>query len=140
MIDTREALPAPRRADGPTVLVVEDEVLIRMMIADELRNAGYSVIEAANAHEAAEVLSSGKAEVALVLSDVRMPGSMDGVSLARFIRATNPSVKILLTSGHLNEVGWANHDWFFRKPYEVTDVIKHIESLLSRERTSEPSL
>jgi two-component system, response regulator PdtaR len=108
-----EGEPSPRddQKTSLTVLVVEDEVLVRMVIADQLRGAGYKVIEAANAHEAAHVLRSTPVE--LVISDIRMPGSMDGVGLARLIRAEYPSTKIVLTSGHLSEAGWAQHDGFF---------------------------
>lgn len=111
-----------------TIMVVEDEVLVRMLIADRLRGAGYTVIEAAHAHEAAEVLRV--TPVDLVLSDIRMPGSMDGIALARLLRSQYPAVKIVLTSGHLSEAGWAEHDGFFRKPYNADEIIKHVKSLI----------
>ena len=82
------------------ILVVEDEVLVRMMIADELRNAGYTVLEASNADEALEVLRH-TSEVALVFTDLRMPGSMDGMKFAGFVRSEYPVLKIVLTSGDL---------------------------------------
>jgi PleD family two-component response regulator len=64
-----------------TILVAEDEVLVRMVIADNLRSAGYTVVEASNAHEALELLRNS-VDVRLILSDVRMPGTIDGVALA----------------------------------------------------------
>lgn len=140
MIKRRQILSDPGRQTDPVILIVEDEVLIRMMIADELRRAGYCVIEAASAREAAEIVNSGNAEIALVFSDVRMPGSMDGVALAKLIRARRPSVKILLTSGHLGEVDRADHDSFFSKPYEIAAVIERIKSLLDEELTGEAYL
>jgi DNA-binding NtrC family response regulator len=106
------------------------------MVADRLRAAGLTVIEAANGREAAEVLRSGQAEVGLVFSDVRMSGSMDGVGLAKFIRANHPQIKIVLTSGHLTEPDRADHDSFFRKPYQLEDVVAHIRSLLDVEHKS----
>ena len=68
-----------QRSAGPsaTILVVEDEILIRMDLADYLRECGYHVIEASNADEAMAVLQSGR-EVGVALADVQMPGSMDG--------------------------------------------------------------
>lgn len=138
MIEGRQVRSESGRQTDPVILIVEDEVLIRMMIADELRRAGYAVIEAATAREAAEVFDSGNAEVALVFSDVCMPGSMDGVGLAKLIRTRRPSVKILLTSGHMNDVECADHDSFFSKPYEVAAVIGRIRSLLGEELTDEP--
>jgi two-component system, response regulator PdtaR len=81
---------APRSQQGKvgcTILLVEDEVLLRMIITDQLREAGYSVIEAANAHEATEVLRN-YADIEVVISDVQMPGSMDGIGLTPSIALT----------------------------------------------------
>ncbi len=101
---TREE-PSPEDEQArATILVAEDEVLVRMTLADQLRDAGYAVIEAANGHEAVDVLRT--APVGFVVSDVRMPGSIDGVALARLVRAEYPATKIILTSAHLSEAGW----------------------------------
>ena len=75
-----------------TILVVEDEVLVRMMIADELRNAGYTVLEASNADETLEVLRH-TSEVAVVFTDLRMPGSMDGDEIRGFCPVRTPRVE-----------------------------------------------
>jgi two-component system, response regulator PdtaR len=83
---------------GSTILVVEDEVLLRMVIADKLRGAGYTVLETANADEAVEVLRHSS-DVRIVLSDIRMPGSIDGAKFAGFVRSEYPALKIVLTSG-----------------------------------------
>jgi len=64
-----------------------------------------------------------------VVSDVRMPGAMDGVALARLIRSQYPAIKIILTSAHLSEAGWAQHHGFFHKPYDAAEIIRHIRSL-----------
>jgi two-component system, response regulator PdtaR len=120
----QEAKPAPT-----TILVVEDEVLVRMLIADQLRNAGYSVIEAADADEALALLAH-TLNVNVVLSDVQMPGSLDGAGLARIVRSKYPALKILLTSGHSAAVDAVEHDGFFAKPYNVTEIMNRIEALL----------
>ena len=112
-----------------TILVVEDEVLVRMVIADNLRNAGYTVIEASNAHEALELLRN-RVDVRLILSDVRMPGTMDGVALARTVRSEFPVVKIVLTSGNPARLDWVEQDGFFPKPYDAAQIIKYIKALL----------
>ncbi len=114
---------------GSTVLIVEDEVLVRMMIADSLRGAGYRVLEASNAREALEVLRH-TSNVNLVFSDIRMPGSMDGIGFARAVRSEYPVIKIVLTSGHLAAVNWAEHDGYFPKPYDLAKIITHIKTLL----------
>ena len=113
-----------------TILLVEDEVLVRLMIADKLRNAGYAVIEASNAHEALEMLRHSNVAVRLILSDIQMPGALDGIGLARKVRSEYPVIKIVLTSGYLRALDWTDHDGFFCKPYNPDSLIQHIKTLL----------
>ena len=96
------------------VLVVDDDVLVRAMIADVLRGAELVVIERSDGDEALEILRSG-ITVALLLSDVRMPGSMDAVGLAKAVRTTHPDLKIALTSSERPPED-ALCDEFFAKP------------------------
>src|SRR5437016_6731461 len=98
------------------VLLVENEVLVRMALADELREAGLRVIEAANADEAMDVLESGTA-VDLIFSDVQMPGSMDGTELARWAMKSHPEILIILTSGNVKSETFSNLARFLPKPY-----------------------
>ena len=86
------------RPPPETILFVEDEVLTRMDMAEFLRQSGYRVSEAASAAEAIDALSS-KLAVDLVITDVRMPGDMDGFALAEWIRANRPGVEVIVTSG-----------------------------------------
>ena len=118
-----------------TILVVEDELLIRMIIADALREEGYAVIEAFNGDEAVGILNAGVA-VDLVLSDVRMPGSVDGLDLLGIVRQRFPDLPIILTSGHLDPdtalgVG-ATH--FLRKPYQVGRFLELVAIELEKSR------
>ncbi len=85
-------------ASAPVILVVEDEVFIRFDVADFLRESGFDVIEAGSAQEAVEAIASG-ARVDLVFSDIQMPGAMNGLGLAIFIRANHPGLPVILTSG-----------------------------------------
>ena len=85
---------APREL---TFLLVEDEVLTRLMLADELRSQGLQVLEASNAHEALTVLQSAL-PVHLLFTDIRMPGEMDGVALAKFAHAHFPRIKSIVGS------------------------------------------
>jgi CheY-like chemotaxis protein len=80
-----------------TVLVVEDEGLMRAAIADELRAHAYVVVEAPTADDALAIMRSG-VEVDLVFTDVRMPGTLDGLALAWLIRTQYPKVKIVITT------------------------------------------
>ena len=85
-------------AERGSVLVVEDEVLVRMVLADELAETGFSVVEAASADAAIELLAGGLAPSAVV-TDVRMPGQHDGLGLAAWLREHRPRVPVILTSG-----------------------------------------
>ena len=118
---------------GDYVLVVEDEVMVRMMIADALRSAGYTVIEASSGNEALEVLRSIDVDVRLILSDVRMPGTMDGIGLAHAVRSEFPATKIVLTSGNPTDLDLIEHDGFFPKPHNATKIIRYLKTLLGTE-------
>jgi CheY-like chemotaxis protein len=121
---------SPREHAQHTVLVVEDEVIIRMMVSDELRRYGFRTIEAHDAHEAIALLQS-RVHVDLVFTDVRLPGSIDGLALARLIRKTRPELEVIVTSGdtsvgnRLDGVGT-----FIPKPYDPRQVAERIEELL----------
>jgi CheY-like chemotaxis protein len=112
-----------------TILLVEDEVLVRMMIADELREAGFTVIETATPHQALDVLTH-EFDVKLMLSDIQMPGNMDGLALARLVRAAYPAIKIALTSGRSATGEASEYDAFFPKPCDPPAMIGHIKALL----------
>jgi two-component system, response regulator PdtaR len=123
--------PAVQLETSTTILVVEDEVLVRMMVADQLREAGYHVLEASNADEALDLLRHGAVDVPVVVSDIDMPGSLDGVGLARAIRTESPLTKIVLVSGCQLSVDGVHHDGFFPKPYSAPAIIRHLKALLA---------
>jgi CheY-like chemotaxis protein len=123
------AAPAPAHEQA-TILIVEDDVLVRAMTADELREQGYSVVEAASADEALSVLHSNVG-VDLLMTDVRMPGSLDGAALARTVHAEYPAMKVIVASGDRPDAGLADKfDGFFAKPYDVARLVRHIHALL----------
>ena len=111
------------------VLIVEDEVLVRLLIADALRQSGFMVIEAANGYEARAVLQSSN-PVAVLITDVKMPGIMDGLTLAKWIRAQNPAVKIILVSGSMPPGAQSLADAVFIKPYAVEALVKRVSELM----------
>jgi CheY-like chemotaxis protein len=114
------------------ILVVEDEILVRLTAADYLRDAGYSVIEAANAAEALEIFASGEA-VDVVFTDVQMPGAMDGSMLARWVHEYHPDTEVLVTSGQGDGAvssGLIAPDAFFPKPYLLQAVAARIVSTI----------
>jgi CheY-like chemotaxis protein len=129
MVGAKEELKLGQEAEiDRTILVVEDEVLVRMMITDQLRNAGYTVFEAADADEALELLAHTVA-ITMIISDIQVPGSVDGVALARVVRSKYPAIRIFLTSGHSHVGDGVDHDGFFPKPYNVATIIRRIEAL-----------
>jgi len=85
----------------PVVLVVEDEVLLRMDAAEVIQSAGFDVLEARSADEAISILEQ-RNDIRLIFTDINMPGSMDGVKLAHFVKNRWPPIKIIATSGHAN--------------------------------------
>jgi CheY-like chemotaxis protein len=113
-------LAEPRR---PVVLVVEDDYLLRLDAADMIKAADFEVIEAANADEAIAILES-RNDIAVVFTDVQMPGSMDGLRLARAVRGRWPPIKIITTSGQriVEELDLPEGGRFLPKPYNPTQV------------------
>jgi DNA-binding NtrC family response regulator len=115
---------------SPTVLVVEDEALILFSIADELRDAGFDVLEASNA-DAAVVLMESHPEVSILFTDIDMPGSMDGLKLSSAVRTRWPEVQIIVTSGHIKisaeNLPVAGH--FVAKPYSSTHLISTMRAI-----------
>jgi|SRR5262245_28090213 len=121
-----------RPGEPPTVLVVEDVPLARMLLADQLREIGFVVIEASNGDEAVRVLGAGVA-VDVVLSDVYMPApAMDGPALVRWIRAHRPELKILLGSGVVSEVDPELYDGpLLSKPYKQAELQRHLRDAIA---------
>jgi CheY-like chemotaxis protein len=119
----------------PSILVVEDEFLVRMLISDELRAADYIVMEAVDADEALAMLRAG-ARVDLILSDVRMPGSIDGMGLLRFVRENYPKTPVIVTSGHLmaHDACAEGATRFLPKPYTLSDALQAVKAGLATPR------
>jgi CheY-like chemotaxis protein len=112
-----------------TVLVVEDEELVRETITDELQDQGYVVIEAVTAEEGLEIL--GKGPVGVLFTDIRLPGAMDGWDLAEAARALNPNLAVIYATGYSPEAPrFVRNSIFLRKPYLPSTVISAIEKLV----------
>jgi CheY-like chemotaxis protein len=111
------------KSKGPVVLIVEDEFLLRMDAADMIATAGFEVVEAGNADEAIGILEARR-DFTVVFTDIQMPGSMDGLKLARAVRGRWPPIKIIATSGRvaIAETDLPEGGKFLPKPYSPTDV------------------
>jgi CheY-like chemotaxis protein len=117
---------------GITVIVVEDEALVRMDIAMSLEDEGFIVLEASNADHAIDILNAHP-EIRLMFTDIDMPGSMDGLKLAEAVRDRWPPVKIIVASGHrqLSDELLPVEGRFFSKPYDHSRVITTMREMLA---------
>ncbi len=115
----------------PLVLVAEDEHIIRFGIVDEFEEAGFSVLEASNADEASALLNTNPAVRAL-FTDVDMPGTMDGIALARLVARERPDIRIVIASGKIapQEAELPQGAVFFSKPYDLGRVIRHMSAAM----------
>lgn len=113
-------LSATRR---PVVLIVEDEFLLRMNAVDMIRAAGFEAVDAADADEAIEILETRR-DITVVFTDIQMPGSMDGLKLARAVRGRWPPIKIVATSGLVDvaETELPDGSRFLPKPYSPQQI------------------
>ena len=124
----------------PTILVVEDEFLIRAMLSDYLQGCGFKVLEGSTADEAVAIIENIDVPIDLVLTDIRMPGSMDGFGLVRWIRANRPDIHVILTSGEAKKADAAKelceNTPFFEKPYDLEVVAAQIRTTLGASGTT----
>lgn len=113
------------------ILVVDDEVLIRLVIADALRDEGYAVVEAASGDEAYELLSAG-VPADLLITDIQMPGRMDGIALARAARELRPELLIVFSSAQVaaSEAVADVAAGFLAKPYSTAPLLRLAHRLL----------
>jgi CheY-like chemotaxis protein len=118
-------------ATPAVVLIVEDEMLLRMRAVDMVEDAGFTAVEAVDADEAVAILES-RSDIALLFTDIQMPGSMDGLGLAHAVHKRWPPIKIILVSGQLKA---ANIDIpidsrFFGKSLEDHKMIAEMRSIV----------
>jgi DNA-binding NtrC family response regulator len=114
----------------PIVLVVEDEPLLRLFATDLIEDAGFEVVQAANASDAVAILET-RTDIKIVFTDVDMPGGIDGIKLAACIRDRWPPIEIIITSGKPWPRGVTlPHDAvFLPKPYRSDRVLETIHRM-----------
>jgi CheY-like chemotaxis protein len=117
-------------SNRPVVLVVEDEMLLRMDAVDMIAAAGFEVVEAGDADQAIEILEARR-DITVIFTDIQMPGSMDGLKLARAVRGRWPPIKIIATSGRalISETDLPEGGRFLPKPYspgQITGVLREL--------------
>ena len=114
-----------------TILVVEDEMLLRMRAVDMVEDAGYASVEAVDADEAFAILQA-RSDIALLFTDIQMPGSMDGLQLAHAVHERWPLLKIILVSGQLELSGIQipRDSRFFGKPLVSGQMIAEMQDMI----------
>lgn len=115
-------IPQEKRA---VILIVEDELLIRLNAVEMIEEAGFEVVEAASADEAIAILE-GRLDITVVFTDIQMPGSMDGLKLAAAVRARRPPIMIVATSGRVKLApgDLPEGGRFLSKPYSIAEITK----------------
>ena len=114
------------------ILVVENDAIIRMGAMDLIERAGFEALQASNADEAIKILELRR-DIHLVFTDVEMPGTMDGIKLAHFIRDRWPPIKLIVASGRaiVEQSSLPEGASFFRKPYHDDDLVQSIRRLVA---------
>jgi DNA-binding response OmpR family regulator len=121
-----------------TVLVLEPEILVRMIIADYLRDCGFKVFEGVTADDVVAVLESGQ-KIDIIFAEVQLGGRMDGFGLARWVRDKQPDIDVILTSGiarAADKAGDLCDEGPLEKPYHPQEVLRRINILIERRRTT----
>lgn len=120
-----------RTVAPPVVLIVEDEMLLRMRAVDMVEDAGYTSVEAVDADEAVTILEA-RSDIALLFTDIQMPGSMDGLRLAHAVHERWPPIKIILVSGALKlaKSDIPPDSRFFGKPLEAKEMIAEMQEMI----------
>jgi two-component sensor histidine kinase/CheY-like chemotaxis protein len=115
----------------PNVLVVEDEMVLRMRAVDIVEDAGFNSLEAVNADEALSILES-RSDISVLFTDIQMPGTLDGLKLAHAVHKRWPAIKIILVSGQVNlsDVDKPTDSRFFGKPLETKQMIAEIQDMV----------
>ena len=121
----------PSQANLQTDLIVEDDQLLKLLTVDIVEEAGFATLEASDAEEAIAILAA-QPDIAILLTDVNMPGSMDGLKLAHAVRDRWPHIKIVVVSarGDISAADIPVDGHFFRKPYQTDVMISAIHSLM----------
>src|SRR3954449_12451730 len=115
----------------PNVLVVEDEMILRMRAVEIVEDAGFNPVEAVNADQAISILES-RSDISLLFTDIQMPGSIDGLKLAHAVHDRWPSIKIILVSGQVrvSDTDKPADSRFFGKPLEMKQMITELQEMV----------
>jgi len=141
MEPAQSALPA--RGRGELVLLVEDEAAVQQIVMQALGRYGYRVLQASNGAEALKIWAGRKAEIALLLTDLIMPGGISGLQLARQLMAEKPQLRVVYTSGYSAEIAGKEIKLtdgvnYLAKPYELDLLFRTVRLALDRKQSRSP--
>jgi DNA-binding NtrC family response regulator len=112
-----------------TCLIVDDEPAIRRYLSLVLKTKGFQCLEAGNAAESLRILRGNNSEIDLVITDIRMPGDMDGIDLARFLKCTHPDLPVILVSGYTaRDPGGLQ---IVAKPFTPDQIVKAVDQAMT---------
>ncbi|MGC1370339.1 MAG: response regulator [Methylovirgula sp.] len=119
----------------PTVLVIEDEFMLRVLLSDYLQECGFKVVAVNDATEAISIIENSGVKIDLVFSNVVMPGPMDGFGLKRWLRTNRPNLPIILVSGDAKKTNAAEElcesGPLMAKPYDLETVVIRVRAILA---------
>jgi CheY-like chemotaxis protein len=128
-------MPSEREMDLQyTIMIVEDELLLRLDLANQLHSAGFEVIEAQCADEALKILATD-IDVDLILTDIRMPGQIDGLGLVSSVQQQDRDIKLVLLSAYVNAESKSPADASFAKPVRIGALLAKVRQLLNPAQT-----
>jgi DNA-binding NtrC family response regulator len=132
-LDTQDGQVSSRDASQlPVVLIVEDEILIRMSVAQDFRNQGFTVLEAHTGEEAKTLLDA-RPDIDVVFTDLVMPGTCSGLELAQHVKTVRPDVPVLLGTAHViminPTIAGTCCAGVIHKPYNMQRVVEHVKWL-----------
>jgi CheY-like chemotaxis protein len=114
-----------------TIMIVEDELLLRLDLANQLHSAGFEIIEAQSGDEAVKILATN-IDVDLILTDIRMPGQVDGLGLVSFVKRQERRIKVILLSAYVEADSDSPADASFAKPVRIEALLAKVRRLLTR--------
>ena len=114
-----------------TIMIVEDELLLRLDLANQLHSAGFEIIEAQSGDEAVKILATN-IDVDLILTDIRMPGQVDGLGLVSFVKRQERRIKVILLSAYVEADSDLPADASFAKPVRIEALLAKVRQLLTR--------
>ena len=116
---------------GRVVLIVQEELVTRMDAVDAFEEAGFKVFQVGSAEEAILVLQR-EPTIRVVFTDMDLPGTMDGVALAHYVRRRWPPTILMVTSGRIPQIALPDGSHFFQKPYRAGGLAKAVQGALSQ--------